>query len=181
MSMDALILATEACLRTQFGWSERECTAALVPNPPMFAGQMHVTISPAGVQQQDENPQSLDGLYDLVVALTFRLAEVPRDRKGRAKLLQDNNGPMRLGDRVGAFLHGSYAVLNAANALIPDFDVETNGFIEPLKLRAITYQEVDSAWVGAEADDDDAGDKNLYLVTVTVGGARRVRVLGPVA
>lgn len=177
--MDALILACESTLRAAFNWTDRHCAAELEPQPPAAVGQFFASVVPGDVTQADDNPQCLDEQYSLTVSLMFRLAYAPKDRKAREALMQSDTGPIRLASRVGATLHGSYAVLNAANALIPDFAVETNGFVEPLRLRGIQYQMLGSEWAGGPPGDED-DDKPLYVATVSLGGARRVRVLGTV-
>lgn len=177
MAMEALILACEAQLQSQFAWTDRQCAAQLLQEPPPFVGQFFAAVVPGQVTQLDDNPLSLDETYGVVVAITHKLAYAPQDRRARQALLRADDGPVRLGDRVGAFLHGSYGVLNAANALIPGFNADTNGFVEPLRLQSIQYQPVDSGWLGSAGGDDD---KPVYLITVVLGGARRVRVMGTV-
>ena len=77
-------------------------------------------------------------------------------------------------DRLAApgVIHGSYELLNSANALIDGFGVTETGFIEPLLyLSDGPVLEKGGEWVSSAAKDPPT----VLAIEVRFGGARRVR------
>lgn len=173
--MSALLRACESGLRTFLSDPDGK-VAGIQPAPgapPPVFGQWYYAIHAGAVTgDQATNSLSNDKLYAVQVTITAKTAYVPADRKGRVIVSQGD--VVDRAEDVADYLHMNYAVLDAANALIPGAGVSVNGFDEhPLLLESITPpSDVAADWTGGDTNPGD-----VLVSTVTLGGARRVRPL----
>lgn len=185
MSQAALLTAVAAHLRRSLGYQESECGVRPTGQPPYMAGQRYVAVHGAGLRQADDHPHSRDDSHDVTVTLTLKAGGVPDDRAGAALIAEAEAGVYAEAEAVAAKLHGIYEPLRLANLALnaPELtgispaSADTNGFIEPLRLRSISEpQEKGPAWFRT-AEKATAGAPAGYAVVIRLGGARRVQRL----
>ena len=188
MSIAALLRGTESHLRSASQFDDQPSDAVgkyfgVQPapgKPPRNFGQWYVALSWNGGKGNDANPQRHDVFHGIVATLTARLNYAPKDRQGirltTAAELYD------LIDRVAGpnVIHGSWALINEANALIPGTaeyvaaagtgTATVNGFCEPLILDSYGPERlVTGDWIGA------AETKDTYAIDIKFRLARRIR------
>jgi len=199
MSKRALALGIVARLRTiyddmdgsHFGYQPKLM-------PPPASGQWYVSVgrvsSAKGTTQSgDVNDQ----VYTVQIAITVKMGYAPEDRQGaeltRSAPDQDFAGSTQpttpgdwqlpspgleeFADEIVGYLLEDYTVLNVANTYIAGFGTTTNGFVEPFHNDSIgDVEEKPAGWVGWESAD--AGQ--VQAITVTMSGARRIRLRGQI-
>jgi len=181
VSVNALLKAVEARVRDLLADPAGKLAGVqLDGRPPPNCGQWYYAVHWAGGRGSGSVGDH-DVTHAVTVTITARMAYAPQDRRG-ARLTLDGELIARAEALAGpGVVHGSYAVLNAANALIagattgpaPDFDEPTvNGYVEPLcLLNWGPVAERDGAWVDSEEDDPPT----VLSVEVRFGLARRVQ------
>lgn len=180
MSIRALCLGVEQRLRNVLGDAEgRKVGYQPSGRPPASAGQTYVSVKFAGYRTVSVTPECDDRQFDVAVMLTWKLAYAPQDRQGRQIAQEGQDYLLDLADRVAGWLVGNWDVVNLANGFVTGAWVTTDGFVEPFD-RAVCgeVQEMPPDWVGA---DDVEHPPTVLGMTITLSGARRIRVLGTVA
>lgn len=172
MSMEALLLAVRDRLRTECDYADAQCDVQPDGRVPPPAGQVYVSVHPAGFRNTAEYDLGLDEAYDVTVTLTMRAGWLPRDRVGTQQTARPSAGLYARAAAIRAALHMAYAVTAAANEAIGD---DENGFVEPLRFSSCSApQEKGPEWFGAEGDATPAAG---YAVELRFVGARRVQVI----
>lgn len=187
MSIAALLRGVEKRLRSDAILDDQPqeevgklCGVTLSPGKPYpNFGQVFYAVHWSGGRGNDRNPQCHDVFNGVTVTITARLANIPRDRRGKRTTLPDEL--MDLVDQVAEpnVIHGNYDVVAFANELIPGTaeyvalhggTATKNGYTEPLVLLDFGPERVATPdWVGS----DDAA--NVYVIPVRFGDARRIR------
>ncbi len=154
MSMEALLLAVCDHLRTQLSLSEEACGVQPDGTPPPSAGEAYYAVHATGVQQLSDYAQRLEEVCGFSVTITRRGPYAPLDQDGSEIVAKRKLGLYALARRVRAKVHGSWAVLTAANVIITaDEGSEANGFVEPPLLSSVSAPRPQGGgWFGAQAE-----------------------------
>lgn len=197
MSERAVTLGVVKRLRDAFGDSAGEFVhdapdlkppqaACSFRDSPFLVTVGRASSSPGPVGGGDADDQ----VYTVQVCVTAWLAYAPADRQGAEldgpvpdPLFAEVDPPTDLqvgakevADRVKAYLIKSYPAIADMDSYIAGVNVTTNGFIEPFKTCTVgDAQPQPPSWIGS---DDQSEAKEIWTVTLTLGGARRVRVQG---
>jgi hypothetical protein len=138
--------------------------------PPPSAGQWYAAVFPKSETNRDHNPVKLDLAHGIGVTVTQKLAVAPRDRQGRQMTIA-GSGLIPVAGRIRDRLHGSWSVVNRANALLT---AEDYGFAETLVFGGAVYSIKGPDWVWAGEDEDPS----VFVAELSFVGARRVVPLG---
>ncbi len=192
MSIAALLRGVEHRLRSAAVLNDQPaepdgkvCGITLAPGRPAPGfGQVWYSVHWGGGRSDDRNPLSHNVAHAVTVTITARLANLPKDRRGRQAAAA--GALLDLVDRIAgpSVIHGSQAVLDAANALIPGTaeyltanggdpeDATVNGFLEQLVLLNFGPEaEQAKDWIGGATASD------VFSIPVRFGEARRVQLL----
>jgi hypothetical protein len=176
VSFRALLRGTETRLRSAAVLNDpdgRICGIQPTGKPPPGFGQLYYAIHWAGASADRDarEVEYVDVTHALTVTITARVGVMPDDRRGQK--ISDPNELLDLAEAIAepGVIHGSYEVINAANALITGFGTTVNGFEEPLILFDYgPLKEEGPAWVGAR------DGKDIFVVPVRFGRARRLHL-----
>jgi hypothetical protein len=187
VSVRALLKGVESILRTALSDSTGTFVGVQPDGrPPNGSGQWYYAIHWAGATGDDANPQSIDCLHAVTVTISARMGYAPKDRRGERITLDQELLDRAAAVAESSLIHGSWAVVTAANQLIPGTSqyvaihggiATTNGFCETLVLQHYgPVVEMPGEWVGS-----DQPDKNVLTCACNFGLGRRVQVLYPPA
>jgi hypothetical protein len=180
MSIRALCLGVEQRLRNVLADPDGK-KVGYQPSgrPPASAGQTYVSVKFGGYQTVSVTPECDDRQFGVAVILTWKLAYAPQDRQGRQITQEGDAHLLDLADRVAGWLVGNWDVVTLANGFITGAGATTDGFFETFdKAVCGEVEEKSAEWVGAE---DAENPPTVLGMTITLSGARRIRVLGTVA
>ncbi len=157
---------------------EFHCEVTPDGRPTPISGQWYLAVHPGDSSNAAQN--CLNELIGFKATLTMRTGFAPVDRHGREVLLAAD-GLLERASALAYRNHMNYAVMNAANLLIPGTAeyVAANGgtrtvagFVEPLAFLSMQYLGVKAAdWFFAEGQDKYSG----LAVELRFGRARRVQ------
>jgi hypothetical protein len=192
MSARAIVVATQASLAAFLNDEIGELSGVQVDGrPPPKAGQLYYAVwwskgTNVARQEGETIAAVTEFLHTVTVTITAKLGVVPQDRRG--KKVSDPNELFDLAEALfalptpeGGLIHGNYALMDAANALIPGTveycevrggTATVNGFAEPLL--AIDYGPLmprDAKWVSATPGTNP----DVYSIDVRFGYARRMQ------
>lgn len=179
MSLRALKLGVEARLKAAM-----HATADVVGiqpdgRPPAVFGQHYIAVYGGGWQTVANCPEGDDRAYALSLGLTYRMGYAPRDRRGSEIAIAGQDYLDDLADQVSGYLLNNWATMNLVNGFISGAGTTTNGFCEAFQSASCGPVEIKGPdWVNADADKHPP---TVFACTVTVRGARRIRLLDTIA
>lgn len=180
MSSRALKLGVESRLRAALNDSVGE-TVGIQPDgrPPPFAGQHYIAIYGGGWQTQGGEPSGDDRAYSLMLSLTHKMGYAPQDRRGTEIATEGQDYLDDLSDQVIGYLLNDWTAMGLVNGFITGAGTATNGFVEAFQSASCGAVEMKGPdWVFAE---EAKHPPSVFACTITLRGARRIRLLGTVA
>lgn len=180
MSIRALCLGVEQRLRTVLSDPDgRKVGYQPSGRPPAAAGQTYVAVRFGGYRTLAQTPECDDRAFAVDLCLTWKLAYAPQDRQGAQITQEGTDHLLDLADRLTGYLLNDWATMSLVNGFITGAGVTTDTFVEAFQQASCGPVEEKSAeWVGAEESDNPP---TVLGMTITLSGARRIRVLGTVA
>lgn len=161
--------------------------------PPFFSGQWFVSVGRTTSSRGKTTSGDVnDRVYTTQVCVTCKYGYAPDDRApdeasavleewdwGDYASLANSRPPiLDLADRIGGLLIEDYGLVNDADTFIKNVGVDTNGFVEPFHQMTVgDIQTPGPAWCGGDGGGSDDAT-TVETVTITLSGARRLRVLG---
>jgi hypothetical protein len=129
-----LLLAVRNRIRSECGYTEKECAIELDEMAPATVGNVYVAVVPGGCRPGKVQMTS-GGVHDLVwnvnAFIVRRIRNVPRDRL-RDTFLENLDSLDEEIDKIIEAIDWQYDVINAATTSLEAAGL-TPGFIEPLK------------------------------------------------
>ena len=182
MSMAALLDGVHSHIKTALTLTDDHVAVSFNGQPPPFSGQYFITVHPGEViNGQDEMREDY---YSVYVTVTYRTPYAPLDRQGQDVIRKTSENIYKTCDAIAAAIHGKYAHITVANALISDLQ---NKFIEPLRFRGYSgLEERASDWFWSDDDGTRLGERksislNLsnsgFSVTISFADACRIQTL----
>lgn len=174
MSIRALMLGLQEHLRQELNLSDLECDMQPFAQPPSIMGERYVAFCEDGVQGAGTSGQgasTMTKVYQVKVTVTRRTGKYGRDRL-KNLYLDGLDAIDQLATQVVAKVHGSFVLMNLANAQITG----QVRFVKPLWFLSQEPAALQGAdWAGPTADNDGS----TYIATVLrFGGAVRIQTIG---
>ncbi len=168
----ALLLAVRDRVRTVCSLSADECEVMPSGEPPAKCGERFVAIHPGGITLDSPEFEFWDANVSVKASVTARAGRVPADRAG-THLVSAEDGLTDLAEMVAKSVHGSYTVLDTANATL---GVGTQPFNEPLRCTGGIPEprKQGPAWFSSDAKQVVAAG---WSIEVKWSGGRRPEVL----
>lgn len=179
MSQRTLALAVRDRIRAALGLTQDAVEVMLDGMPPPWCGEQFIAVHPGEWFGQSDD-DDLDERVGISVTVTRRSPYAPQDEQGVEVWSRAQDGLDVTLRKVVAAVHKSYAVMNAANALLPTSTtagVGPDGYVEPLLFLGGGRPEPKGPeWFSAEGYDGPGRTANAGVAqTLTFGGARRVQ------
>lgn len=175
MSQRALALGGRDHLRNEFGWEPLVCDVTRPPGkPPAACGELFIAVWENGCS--NGATESRQDVHSMNVTITRRIPFSPHDREAEEVIHKIEIGLEVLADRIAGKIHGSYTIMDLANAYIggvyPGDDVYV--FSEPLRyLNTTRTEEKNGDWFWGDPNHKDAGRS----ITLYFGRAHRQQSL----
>lgn len=172
MSYPSLLYGTKKFLLETLTWNgypltEARCNVMIDGRPPQTCGDMFIAIHPGGFR--GVSPEIIEAVHQLNITLTFRVANIPKDKAGVYAYLEKNLGIGELAQKIVEYLHNNYIILKYANEFIENPKV--NRWVEPLRLGVATPPRiVGGDWVHAPASKEE-----VIIQSISFGEAKRVQ------
>jgi len=171
-----LLLAVRNKIRSECGYTEKECAIELDEMAPATVGQVYVAVTPGGCRP-GRVQMTCGGVHDLTwnvnAFIVRRIRNVPRDRL-RDTFLENLDSLDEELDKIIEAIDWQYDVMNAATASLAAEGLEP-GFIEPLKFLGLDDKPRmanPDLFAGAQ---QNAGSVPCGMVrAMRFGGARRI-------
>lgn len=174
MSAEALLLATRDHLRSELGLDATTCEVTADGRPFPFSGMVFYAVHLSS-WRNDWCEGAFDEVFGVAVTITKRTARVPQSKVGRAVLVKEQSGLLKLAAAVRLKVHLNYTLMGLANDAIGD-GVDANGFREPLLFRSVSVPQAQNAnWFAARGESSQKTSDAGMSVTVQFDGARRLQ------
>lgn len=170
MSMPDLLNAVRDRIRSVLSYTNFECDVQPDGAPDPVSGQVYVSVHAGAIRNDDM--ESMDEYYEVLVTLTMKVGYLPVDAFGPQVITKATTGLYARAAAIRKTCHMDYTAMTAANTALGG---SVNGFVEPLSYRGMGRPEVKGpAWFSAEDENDPPAGLALEI---RFDGARRKQTL----